>query len=154
MKAGRGMLWSALADWAGAVSRSGPMVPVAFAGLNVWQAPQPLERKTALPAATAAALPPDGAVVVVAAVVGAAVLVGGAVVAAAVEPTVTVRTTVAAGLPSEVKWPTAQPAKPAGKSRAANSRQSSTSPVEVHGLRRLGRGTGASLPTRAAGARR
>src|SRR5579885_3227131 len=100
MKAASGMLWSAFALSAGAVSRSGPMVPVAFAGLKVWHEPQPLERKTAFPAAT---LPLAGAVVVAAPVVGAAVLAGGAVVVAApVEPTVTVRTTVEGGFPSEV----------------------------------------------------
>src|SRR5579884_4500885 len=98
MKASSGM-WSAFASAATRVSRSGPTVPDAPAGLKVWQLPQPFETKTAFPAA---ALPAAlaAAVVVAGAVVAAAVVVcAAAVVAAADVVTVTVR--VPPGFPSE-----------------------------------------------------
>ena len=41
------MLLSAFASDAGAVSRLGPIVPVAFAGLKVWHEAQPFAEKTA-----------------------------------------------------------------------------------------------------------
>jgi hypothetical protein len=73
------------------------MVPVAFAGLNVWHEAQPFEAKTAIPAA--AFPPPLGEVVVAAVVVAAEVVVAGA----DVDPMVTVCTTVEDGFPpSEV----------------------------------------------------
>jgi len=56
------MLLSAFASDAGALSRSGPMVPVEFAGLKVWHEPQPFAEKTAWPAD---ALPPPPEDVVV-----------------------------------------------------------------------------------------
>src|SRR5579884_987908 len=40
------------------LSRSGPMLPVAPAGLNVWQLPQPFDWNTASPGGPAAARPP------------------------------------------------------------------------------------------------
>src|SRR3954471_16550398 len=46
-------------------SRFGPTVPVAFAALRVWQAPQPDDVKTVLPAAAAPARAPLGVVGVV-----------------------------------------------------------------------------------------
>jgi len=49
MNAASGML-SFCASPATALSRSGPIVPVAPAALRVWQLPQPLDAKTALPA--------------------------------------------------------------------------------------------------------
>jgi len=75
------MLLSAFASDAGAVSRFGPIVPVAFAGLNVWHEAQPFAAKTVFPAAT---LPPPEALVVVpgAVVVAAEVVVAGADVVA------------------------------------------------------------------------
>jgi hypothetical protein len=85
-----------LASTVGWVSRFGPMVPVAAAGVNVWHVAQPPEAKTALPAA--ALPPPDGVVVVPAEVVVAADVVA----AAELVPAVTVCTTVAGGFPSEV----------------------------------------------------
>lgn len=99
------MLLSAFASEAGALSRSGPMVPVAPAGLKVWHEAQPLELKTASPAAALPPPPPPDDVVVPPDVVVAAEVVVAAdvVVAAAVEPAVTVCTTVADGFPpSEV----------------------------------------------------
>src|SRR5579859_7470428 len=71
---------SVFASIAGFVSRFGPIVPVAPAALNVWQAPQPWAAKTVLPCA---ALPPAAAaaVVVAAAVVAAAVVAVAVVVA-------------------------------------------------------------------------
>src|SRR2546423_4001272 len=56
MNADSGML----SFWASpetALSRSGPIVPVAPAALRVWQLPQPLEAKTALPAAASPVAP-------------------------------------------------------------------------------------------------
>ena len=50
----------------GAVSRFGPMVPVAFAGWKVWHVAQPFAANTAFPAA---ASPPPAEVVVAAEVV-------------------------------------------------------------------------------------
>ncbi len=70
------------------------MVPLAPAGLKVWQAAQPLAAKTAFPAA---AFPPAAAAAVV---VGAAAVVVGVLAGAADVVTVTVR--VPLGLPSEV----------------------------------------------------
>src|SRR4051794_29419408 len=102
MKAARFMLPSAFASDAGAVSRSGPTLPVAFAGLKVWHEAQPLAAKTAFPAA---ALPPPAfEEVVVAAEVVVAGAVAGAVVVAGVDvdPMVTVCTTVDEDLPSDV----------------------------------------------------
>jgi len=84
------MLWSAFASAAGALSRSGPIVPFELAGWKVWHVAQPFEAKTALPAA---AFPPPEEVVVapvdVAEVVGEAEVV---VVEDDPPPTVTVRT--------------------------------------------------------------
>src|SRR5579884_139029 len=100
MNAASGMFPSAFAEAAGAVSRSGPIFPVAPAGLKVWHEAQPFAAKTAFPAA--ALPPPDGAVVVPPEVVPEEVVVPAEVVPAAVEPTVTVWTTVEGGLPSEV----------------------------------------------------
>jgi hypothetical protein len=74
------------------------MVPVAFAGWNVWHVAQPLEAKTVWPAAALPPPPPPDVVVPPAVV--AAVVVGVAVVPAVVAPTVTVRTE--ADFPSEV----------------------------------------------------
>jgi hypothetical protein len=90
------MLWSAFASDAGAVSRFGPMLPVAFAGAKVWHEPQLFEAKTDCPAA---AFPPpeDVVVALVEPVVAAEV-----VVVAEVDPTVTVCTTVEDGFPSDV----------------------------------------------------
>src|SRR5215471_1044248 len=85
----RSMLPSAFASEATALSRSGPIVPVAPAGLKVWHEAQPLEAKTAFPAA--ALPPPPPPVVVPPAVVVEAEVVGAAdVVAADVAPSVTV----------------------------------------------------------------
>jgi hypothetical protein len=73
------------------------MVPVAPAGLKVWHEPQPLEAKTAFPAA-ALPPPPPPPVVVPPAVVVAAEVVGAAdVVPADVVPIVSVCVTVADG---------------------------------------------------------
>ena len=66
-------------------------MPLEPAGVNVWHAVQPLEVKSALPAATAAPPEDDVVVGVVEVVVGVDV-----------EPTVTVCTTVAGGFPSDV----------------------------------------------------
>jgi hypothetical protein len=86
----------------GAVSRFGPIVPVAPAGWNVWHEAQPFAANTALPAA---AFPPPDADVVVAAEVVAADVVGAAEVVVAPEVAglmVIVCTTVEADFPSEV----------------------------------------------------
>jgi hypothetical protein len=89
-------LLSAFALTAGSVSRFGPIVPVAFAGANVWHEAQPLEANTAFPEA---ALPPLGVVpVLVEPVVGVEVDVE----AEDVDPTVTVCTTTDGPLPSDV----------------------------------------------------
>ena len=45
----------AFAAYAFRLSRSGPILPVAFAGLNVWQLPQPFCWKTASPGGPALA---------------------------------------------------------------------------------------------------
>jgi hypothetical protein len=71
------------------------MVPVAPAGLKVWHEAQPLEAKTAFPAAALPPPPPE--VVVPPAVVVAAEVVGAADVVAADVPIVTVCVTVADG---------------------------------------------------------
>jgi hypothetical protein len=92
------MLLSAFASVAGAESRSGPIVPLAPAGLKVWHEAQPLDVKTDFPAAAFPPPPPEDVVVAAEVVVAADV-----VVAEDVEPdTVTVWTTVADGFPSEV----------------------------------------------------
>jgi hypothetical protein len=96
MKAARSIFPSAFASDAGALSRSGPIVPVALAGLNVWHEAQPLEAKTVFPAA---ALPPPPEDVLVPVEVEVEV---GVEVDVEDEPTVTVWTTVADGFPSEV----------------------------------------------------
>src|SRR4051794_8875516 len=70
-----------LASAASFVSRSGPTLALEPAAFNVWHAPQPLEVKTALPAAAAAGA---AAAVVVCWVVAAAAVVVCWVVAAAV----------------------------------------------------------------------
>jgi len=94
------MLLSAFASDAGAASRSGPTVPVAFAGLKVWHEAQPFAAKTDFPAAAFPAPPEE---VVVAGVVVAGVVAGVVVVAGAdVDPMVTVCTTVDEDLSSEV----------------------------------------------------
>jgi hypothetical protein len=90
------MFLSAFASEAGAVSRSGPTLPVAFAGLKVWHEAQPFEAKTACPAA---ALPPPEAVVVA---LVELVVPDEVVVAEDVDPMVTVCTTVDEDFPSEV----------------------------------------------------
>jgi hypothetical protein len=88
------------------LSRSGPTVPVAFAGLKVWHEAQPFAAKTALPAA--ASPPPPEDVVVLADVVLADVVVSEevvpdeVVVGVDVEPIATVRVTVSEESPSEV----------------------------------------------------
>jgi hypothetical protein len=92
MNAARFMLLSALASCAGAVSRFGPTVPVALAGLKVWHVAQPFAAKTDFPAA---ASPPPEEVVVPEDVVVPEEVVGGV----DVEPAVTVCTIVADGLP-------------------------------------------------------
>src|SRR4051812_8674464 len=97
MNAARFMLLSAFASDAGAVSRSGPTLPVAFAGLKVWHEAQPFAAKTASPAAAFPSPPEE--VVVAGVVVGAGAVV---VAGAEVDPMVTVCTTVAEDLPSEV----------------------------------------------------
>src|SRR5690349_15807475 len=85
MKRASGLLPSACASIAGAVSRFGPVVPLEPAGVNMWHPPHPLEpMKTVLPAATA---PLDELVVVADVVVVAAEVVVGVVV---VRPTVMV----------------------------------------------------------------
>src|SRR5262245_44705561 len=100
MKSGSSMLLSAFASDAGAVSRFGPIVPVEFAGLNVWHEAQLFAAKTAFPAA-ASPPPPEALVVVPAEVVFAAeVVVAGAEVVA--DPMVTVCTTVEDELPRSV----------------------------------------------------
>lgn len=71
-------------------------MPVAPAGLKVWQAAQPLAAKTALPAA---ALAPPAATAVV---VGAAAVVDGVEVLAGAADVVTVTVRVPLGFPSEV----------------------------------------------------
>jgi len=83
MNAARAMLPSAFASAAGALSRSGPIVPVAPAGWNVWHEPQPFEAKTDWPAA---ALPPLADVVVAAEVVEAVEVAAVEVVAVEVVP--------------------------------------------------------------------
>src|SRR6185437_5754525 len=61
MKADSGML-SFCASPETALSRSGPIVPVAPAALRVWQLPQPFDAKIVLPAAASPVppLPPPG----------------------------------------------------------------------------------------------
>src|SRR5437762_12391501 len=66
----------------GLVSRSGPILPVEAAGLNVWQLPQPFAAKTVLPYAFG-----DAAAVVAGATT---VVVGTAAVVVGVAPAVTV----------------------------------------------------------------
>src|SRR6478609_8566320 len=92
MNAVRFMFPSAFASEAGALSRSGPIVPVEFAGLNVWHEAHPFAAKTAFPAAALPLPPPPPPPEVVVAeevVVAALVVCPGAV---------TVCTTVADGL--------------------------------------------------------
>src|SRR5215471_13835834 len=100
MKAGSAIP-SAFASVVGAVSRFGPIVPVALAGWKVWQVAQPLEVKTAFPAA-AFPPPPDGVVFPPAVVVASAVVVSAAVVPPEGDATVTVCTTVEDELPISV----------------------------------------------------
>src|SRR5581483_2207070 len=63
---------SFFASASGAVSRSGPTFALVPAALNVWQAPQPAEMKTAFPFALGAAAAVGVAAVVVAGAEGAA----------------------------------------------------------------------------------
>src|SRR5437762_2873639 len=71
INAASAMFPSSFASVAGALSRFGPIVPDAFAGVNAWQLAQPPEpEKIVLPAA---ASPPDELVVVVMEVVAVAV---------------------------------------------------------------------------------
>jgi hypothetical protein len=93
------MLPSAFASDVGAVSRLGPMVPVAFAGANVWHEAQAFAVKTAFPAA---ALPPPPEDVVVADVVVAAEVVVAADVVGGVEVVPIETVTVDEDFPSEV----------------------------------------------------
>ena len=95
------MLLSAFASDAGALSRSGPTAPVAFAGLKVWHEAQPFAANTAFPAA---AFPPPEDVLPVDVVAGE-VVVAAEVVVSGVDvemPILTVCTTVVVLLPSEV----------------------------------------------------
>jgi hypothetical protein len=85
---------SFVASLAGVVSRSGPIVPVDPAGLNVWQEPQPFAANTGFPCAAFAAA---GAVVVAALVAVAVFAVWGAVVAGAVVVGAVVAAAVVAG---------------------------------------------------------
>src|SRR5579859_594336 len=76
-------MFAFFASVAGALSRSGPILPVVPAGWNVWQLPQPFAAKTVLPSAVG-----DAAAVVVGAAAAVVVGVAAVVVAPAVMVTV------------------------------------------------------------------
>src|SRR5262245_15257872 len=66
--------WPAVFAKSGSLSRSGPTVPFEPAGVNVWQLPQPLASKTALPAAASPFTSAGGAGVLPTTLVGVGVV--------------------------------------------------------------------------------
>ena len=94
-------MWFFFASTAGFASRSGPIVAVEPAGLNVWQLPQAFVRKTAFPFAAFPAADGAGDVLV------AVVVFAGAAAAVVVDADAAVTVRVTVRVPPAVEWPIA-----------------------------------------------